>query len=267
MIDDLSRTLQVILNPLADISFEPPLTTFNPPISTLNVYLYDIRENADLRSNEPIIEKKGGQAIRHLPPLRVQCSYLITAWPVGGADLPLQEQAMLAAALETLAQFPSIPDIFLQGGLAGQLPSPPLVAARADQIKSYSEFWSALGGRYRAALTVSATISLPVFADEVSPLVTTRFAQIAPFGGAPESFIQVGGIVTDLLGNPLASAYVDVLGGGLRTRTGADGRYSFLRVAPGPRTFRVIAVGFQIATQARNVPGPPGSYDFQLTPL
>jgi hypothetical protein len=267
MIDDLSRTLELILSPLADISFDPPITSFNPGQSTLNVYLYDIRENAELRSNQPIIEKNGGQAVVHLPPLRVQCSYLITAWPVGGTSLPLQEQALLAAALETLGQFPVIPAAFLQGALTTQQPLPPLVAARADQMKSYSEFWSALGSRYKAALTVAATISLPVFADEVYHLVATRFAQVAPNDATPETFIELGGLITNPLGAPVADAYIDVLAAGLRTRSGADGRYRFPRAPAGARIFRVIAAGYQTLTATRTVPGPPDTYDFQLTPL
>ena len=43
----------------------------------------------ELRSNEPTLRRLNGQVEIQRPPLRVACSYLITAWPIGGTDLAL----------------------------------------------------------------------------------------------------------------------------------------------------------------------------------
>ena len=98
MIRDLSETLRAILDDpalagefpelaAAQIVFEHPTEQFNPQQTTIDLFLYDLRENMELRSNEPVIERNNGTAIIHRAPLRVACSYLITAWPVGLGDV------------------------------------------------------------------------------------------------------------------------------------------------------------------------------------
>src|SRR5215207_3840324 len=98
MIRDLSLTLQAILDDPAlaasfpelagaQVVFDRPSDTFNPSQTTIDLFLYDVRENMELRSNEPRLERLNGQTRIHPPPLRVMCSYLVTAWPVGGTEL------------------------------------------------------------------------------------------------------------------------------------------------------------------------------------
>src|SRR5690348_18389370 len=148
MIDDLSRTLQKILTqpalplPLrnAAIAFERPDDKFKPLQTTLNLFLYDVRENLELRSNELAIEKSDTQAVTHKAPMRLACSYLATAWPVGGADPALQEQLLLTQTLQALGRFPTIPAGFLQGALVGQEPPLPMVALHPDALKNLAEF-------------------------------------------------------------------------------------------------------------------------------
>src|SRR6476660_9700573 len=99
MIRDLSSTLRAILtqpNVPAELAntqiiFDQPSDSFQPNQTSIDLFLYDIRENMMLRDNEPVIQRVAGQAITRKPPLRADCSYLVTAWAVGGADLPLQE--------------------------------------------------------------------------------------------------------------------------------------------------------------------------------
>ena len=117
MISDLSQVLRKILEDSrrfpelaeAQVSFERPSETFNPGQTTVNLFLYDIREHLELRSNEPSIEMRGGQAIIHNPPKRIACSYLVAAWPVGGAELPLQEHRLLSQVLQVFSAYPTIP--------------------------------------------------------------------------------------------------------------------------------------------------------------
>ena len=89
MIDDLTETLREMLRrarprpPLGEalISFERPAENFKPKDQpTVNLFLYDIRENTTLRSNELSIERANGTVTMHRAPLRVACSYLVTAW-------------------------------------------------------------------------------------------------------------------------------------------------------------------------------------------
>jgi hypothetical protein len=168
MIRDLSETLRALLAPalpLADISFERPTDQFQPAQTTVNLFLYDVRENVELRSNEPVVRRLGNQSRTEPPPLRIACSYLVTAWPTGGGDLALEEHGLLSDSLRRLASFPTIPPEFLQGRLVGQQPPLPTMTAQPVGLNNPAEFWTALGNRLRVSLTLTATISLPVFEE------------------------------------------------------------------------------------------------------
>jgi hypothetical protein len=279
MINDLSLLLKKILDdpalpePLrsADIEFVRPTDPYSPGQRTVNLFLFDIRENVELRSNEPVVERVNGQAIIHRPPIRIACSYLLTAWPTGlaGEALVLQEHQLLSQALQALSRFPTIPASVLAGtGLAGQEPLLPMITAQPDGLKSASEFWSALGNKIRASLTVTVTISLPVFAATAGPLVTTIGTDFAPGPDAPpDAFAQIGGQVLSNTGQPVPGALVDITDAGLRARTNAEGFYAFAHVPQGTRTARVVAVGFHPKTQALIVPGQPEDYVITLIPL
>jgi hypothetical protein len=284
VIRDLSATLEVVLtSPVltadfpelqaATVVFERPTDTFAPASTTIDLFLFDVRENLALRSSEPRLERRGPEAALRPAPRRIDCSYLVTAWPVGGADLPLQEHRLLGQMLELLGRLPTVPPAFLQGRLVGQTPPLPMVVPQLDGLKSPAEFWTAMGSRLRASLTVTVTISVP-FAPEVSgPMVTTLrsgFGARGPAGPVDEEWIAIGGRVLDASGappgTPIAGAIVDVLDAGLRTTTDALGQYRFERVPAGTRTVRAVAVGFLPSTRVFAVPGPSEAYDFSLAP-
>ncbi len=283
MIRDLSATLDGVLTDpgltagfpelaAATVVFERPSDSFTPGSTSIDLFLFDIRENLALRSNEPRLERRGSEAVLRAAPRRIDCSYLVTAWPVGGPDLPLQEHRLLSQVLQLLSRTPTIPAPLLQGSLVGQTPPLPLIVPQLDGLKSPAEFWTAMGSRLRASLTVTVTISVP-YAPEVSgPVVTTlrnRFGDRGPLGPVEEEWLAFGGRVLDggsVPPAPIAGAVVDVVDAGLRTTTDALGHYRFERVPAGNRTVRAVAVGFQPSTRAFEVPGPSETYDFNLTP-
>lgn len=276
MIRDLSETLKAILQDpsvppelaAADILFDRPADPFTPAKTTVDLFLYDIRENTELRSNEQVVERRGNQSITHPAPLRLNCSYLVTAWPAGGAELALQEHRLLSEVLVVFGQFPTIPPLYLQGSLIGQDPPLPMVALHPDALKNLSEFWTSLGNKLRASLTLTVTISVPLYADVPGFLVTTRTAAIAPSQTAPpETLIEVGGRVLDMTAHGVPNAIVDILDMGLRQTSDSDGRFSFLQVPSGSHTLRAVATGFQITTQPLVVPGRSEDYEITLAPL
>ena len=185
MIDDLSRTLRAILQnkeltaafPELDkalIVFDPPVAGFAPTQPTVNLFLYDIRENMELRSNEPLQTRlinpdaKGDVEIKR-PPLRVACSYLITAWSVDAMEPALQEHRLLGQALQVLSSHATIPETFLQGQLRNQVPSLPMLTARSNGLKDPSEFWTALGNKLRPSISVTVTISMEKIEPKADP--------------------------------------------------------------------------------------------------
>jgi hypothetical protein len=280
-IDDLSKTLKAILqDPTfavmfpalagADIVFDRPLDTFAPTKSTVDLFLYDIRENLDLRLNQITSTRVGNQTITHPAALRLQCSYLATAWPVGGSDLVFQEQRLLTEVLVVLSHYPIIPSNFLQRSLIGQDPGMPMVALHPDALKNLAEFWSSLGSKLRASLTVTATISVPIFSDLPDYIVTTHrttYTSQTSLGNGTETLIQFGGRVVDMTAQAIPDALVDVLDAGLRDTTDNDGQFVFDSIVPGTHTIRVVAVGYKPQTQPLTVPGTPEDYVIQLSPL
>jgi hypothetical protein len=285
MIRDLSQTLRAILDDpalaptfpelaAAQIVFDRPTEPFTPAQTTLNLFLYDVRENVELRSNEPIIERLNGQVTIHRPPVRVACSYLVTAWPVGGQELALQEHRLLSQALQALSRFPTIPAAFLQGSLVGQEPPLPIMTAQADGFKNPAEFWTALGNKLRPSLTLTVTIAMKVFAPEPPvPIVITGHARLGErvtpaeekiSSETLEEFFRIGGRVTDAAHLPSAKATVMLVETGLITETNADGRYRLGPIKSGTFTLRVQK-GAAVKEVSITIPAQAGkNYDVQL---
>jgi hypothetical protein len=163
MINDLSESLRALLSQpglprdlaAAQIAFDRPSDTFKPAQTTIDLFAYALREDRTARRNLP--GSGNEQGIRH-----IACSYLITAWPVGGAELALQEQQLLGDVLQVLMGYPAIPAAFLRGKLAGQ-EAPRLMVLHPDADGGTSEFWTALGNRLRPSLGLIATIAVPAF--------------------------------------------------------------------------------------------------------
>jgi hypothetical protein len=280
MIDDLSLTLKAVLKDptfatafpeltAADVVFDRPVEPFTPSRTTIDLFLYDLRENLELRSNEYTVDIVGNQTLTHPAALRLACSYLVTAWPVGGAELALQEHRLLTQVLRVLSRYPMIPASFLKGSLVSQDPPLPMVALHPDALKNLAEFWSSLGSKIKASLTVTVTISVPVFADVTDFKVTTHTTSYAPGDGVPQdTLLQVGGrVLNDSTGAAIPDALVDIVDAGLRQSTDQDGFYAFTTVSPGAHSVRVVAVGFKPRIQTVPVPGVPEDYVIRLTPL
>ena len=279
MIDDLSRTLKAVLQDpsfaavfpelnAAEIVFDRPLDPFTPASTTVDVFLYDLRENLELRLNEPTTITVGNQVVTSPAALRLACSYLVTAWPVGGADLPLQEHKLLTQVLRVLSHYPIIPASFLQGTLLGQDPPLPMVTLHPDALKNLAEFWSSLGSKLKPSLTVTATISVPVFADVDDYIVYTHSTIYAPGINAPaETLIQFGGRVIDNNSKAVSGALVDLLDMGLRETTDDAGQFNFPNVTAGAHSVRALATGFKAKTKTVTVPDLPDNYVIQLAPL
>ena len=244
----------------AVIQFDCPVEGEYKPATprALNLFLYEVRENLELRSNEPLLTRRNNEVFTTRPPMRVACSYLVTAWPSGVATddelpMPLREQRLLGEALQVLAQYPTIPAPLLQGSLAGQEPPLPLVVAQADGLKDQSEFWTAIKGKLRPSLIVTVTASMPTAAEEKPELVTTRvirtgertgldIKEISPATLASAKMkgpLRIVGRITDDRGAPVKEAVVMIPALNLRARADADGRYRLEEVPEGQHTLLV----------------------------
>jgi Pvc16 N-terminal domain len=170
---DLDASLAALVRaelslPDVDISFVGPDEGFPPSsvrLPAVSFFLYDIRENTDLRSNEWEVKRRpDGSATRTRAPARVTCSYLITAWPSDATPDPAQdEHRLLGAVLTVLLRHRKIPAAYLRGELVGQEPPVPTRIIAENQLQSLGEFWQAMGGRPKASLHYGVTLSLDIF--------------------------------------------------------------------------------------------------------
>ncbi len=295
MINDLSRTLKHLLQTVAHdepqvfpllqgkaIEFARPDKEYKPnPQGSVCLFLYDIRENRELRSNEPIrVVNNNGQSTVERPPTRVVCSYLVTAWPaekVGvdlkaklniddetAVDLNLLEQQLLGEVLQVLSRYPTIPASSLQGKLA-EPPQPvplPMITAQAEGLTNISEFWSAIGSNLRPSLNVKATISVKVAAPEPeAKQVAERTLEEKP------SRLDITGQVNDATHTPIVGARIAIVELDLITTSDSNGRYTFSQVPIGKYHLQInwrAGEKLRRETVEINVPAAAGAYDVTL---
>ena len=286
MFQDLDETLKTILTDgtapvelqAADVSFEPPDKNFAPAVPTVNLFLYELKENRELRDPEPIIRRVGDTYVRRFPPLRVACTYLVTTWSDKTAAAKISEEhLLLGQALAWLSRVPIIPEPFLQGTLAlppQPFPLPTMVAQMEDG-KSAGEFWSALGSVPRPAFHLSVTISMDLGLEtpEGPPVVTKEMIlkeKMPP--GVPEpvmdEFFEIAGTVRDAVTLAVVPA-AEVTLVELEQVAIADdqGQFSFNQLDAGNYTLRTSASGFVTTDTPIVVPGTVlNAYDVNLTP-
>jgi hypothetical protein len=163
-VDDALRALlrtEVLRSGDVDIVLDAPTKDWaarrNAP--TVNMYLYDIREDMRRRSRGRLNEydEQGQITARHLPPRYIKLSYLLTAW----TQRPEDEHRLLSALLGTLLAFEAMPAAVLTGSLREMnLPVPLTVALPPPEDRAFADVWSALGGELKPSLDV--VISAPV---------------------------------------------------------------------------------------------------------
>ena len=263
MIDALTKTLSAILQSELNeyfgikevhVAFDPPVESFKSTVNkpTINLFLYDIRENTELRSKEPVINRIDGKACIQRPPLRVACSYLVTAWVNGDTEQSLlQEHQLLSQVLRILASYPTIDaeSGFLVESLKTQELPLPMITAQTDALKNPHEFWSAIGGKLRPSITVTVTIGMEMIQPKPVEVNIVKMHEIIlgertspdkqelKTGTRSEGY-RIGGRVTTTAADavdkkPVEGAIVSVKGTGLETKTDADGRYTLGLLVPG----------------------------------
>jgi hypothetical protein len=118
---------------------------------TLDLYLYDIREDLRRRENGlvDVHDEAGRVTARRRPPRYYKLSYLVTAW----TQRPEDEHRLLSAVLACFLRFDCLPPDILAGRLAGTtLPIATTVALPPPEDRALSDVWSALGGELKPSL-------------------------------------------------------------------------------------------------------------------
>lgn len=151
-----------------DVVFDAPTRDWaarrNMP--TVNLYLYDIREDLGLRSRgrRNVYDEQGRVVARTLPPRYFKLSYLISAW----TQRPEDEHRLLSSLLGCFLRYSALPADRLgtELGLTG-MPVPLSIALPPPENKAFTDVWSALGGELKPSLDV--VVSAPVVAAPSYP--------------------------------------------------------------------------------------------------
>ena len=170
-IDDALRGLvtgKALRGTEVEVAFEAPTKDWaarrNAP--TVNVYLYDIREDLRRRQRGLVSEYGSGGAVvaRHLPPRHVKLSYLVSAW----TQRPEDEHRLLSSLLSGFLRYEAIPAELLSGSLAALgLPVPMTVALPPPEDRAFADVWTALGGELKPSLDV--VVSAPIETGQIYP--------------------------------------------------------------------------------------------------
>jgi hypothetical protein len=216
MIEDIDEALrQLLLRELpvkdgeVDIQFYQPKREWSARLSrpTLNVFLYDVRENLKLRHTAAGWELERGDdgtSRQRRRPFRTDLHYVITAW----VKEPEDEHRLLSRTLMALFRVPEIPQDLLPPALQGQPAPIPLKVAQYDTGTNLSDLWSAMDNELRPAIVCVVTVAVNPYEAVPGPLVRTRELRVGQAGkpglerigegiaaNQPDTYWTIGGTV------------------------------------------------------------------------
>ena len=170
MIDEIDAALKSLLTDEAlggsevDVVFDAPTKDWaarrNAP--TVNVYLYDIREDMRKRTRGMINDynDEGIVVGRRLPPRFYNLSYLVTAW----TQRPEDEHRLLAEMLLCFSNYEAMPPERLNGRIGAlDLPVEMKISLPPPEDRSFADVWTALGGELKPSIDV--VLSVPLAPD------------------------------------------------------------------------------------------------------
>lgn len=185
MIHELDETIRQLLiekgrlnGDEIDIAFNQPTGEWAASLSrpTINCWLYDIRENAELRANlQWEVTRENGRATRRRPPLRFDLSYLVTAWTRKVED----EHQLMWRALGALSSLNVLNPEACIGTLQQQPYKIPVkVAQSAEAVSTLAELWGVLENQMRAGFNFIVTLAFDPTRGFESAMVLTKKVKV-----------------------------------------------------------------------------------------
>jgi len=272
VITDIDETLKQLLIkkvPLkpgeVDICFEMPDREWSAKSTRprVNFYLYDIRENHELREFDWTVERNGNKtATKKTAPIRVDLSYLVTVWTNAIED----EHRLLWYVMAALFRHPNIPEDLFQGELKGHdLLLNTQVAQPDGVLKNPADFWGAMDNRLKPAINYVITVPLDLEYQATAPIVRSWILRLHGEGNLiDKEWVQIEGMVCQK-GKPergIAGATLLIKETGGTANTDELGRFAFGRLSQGNYTVRVSAPDRKEREIALTIPGK--SYDIEI---
>lgn len=250
-----------------DIRFEAPTQERAERLllPTLNFFLFEVRENTELRQSAYQTRQVNGRAERRSAPKRFDLHYMVSALSSESED----EHLLLWRALTTLGRFPQIPEELLPE--AARRLEIPLVTRFCEGAESQRllNVWSALGTQPRAALSYIVTVPVDLAVVIEAPLVLTRVTRYIRQTSSEETVETgrlVGGVVRARDGKTLAGIRISLEGRAGESITTPEGRFVLSNVPAGQVNLRLIATDGQErrVTIADTTSQPAQAADFEI---
>src|SRR3989440_11546187 len=150
MLLELHNTLQQLLYERGQISPREVDITFEAPTHeridkltrpTINMFLFDLQENIELRQSNFETTRNNGRAERRQAPRRFDLRYMVSALTTAIED----EHELLWRVLVTLVQHPQLPAELLSDELRTLGAPLTMRVSQADEGQRLSGIWTALG--------------------------------------------------------------------------------------------------------------------------
>ena len=244
------------------VSFDAPTAAWAEAVErpALNFYLYDVKESREERRVEWDEARVDGRTVELPPPVRLDVSYVITAWAASAED----EHGLLSAALAIAYAHPALPDDVRTGVLAEDEAYDHELRVRAAQPPGEGHgpaFWAALGAGHKASLDFGVGVwCRPGRAREQAPPVRTQTLRMASRGrpaAGVEELHRISGTVRGGDGEPAEGAWVVLPESGGLAVTDADGRFTLAALRAGRHALRVRGTTGAEAEATADVPGAP----------
>jgi hypothetical protein len=239
-----------------EIAFDAPTREWAGQLSApaVNLFLYDMRESEDDRASGWTKQRIGDEFVEGPPPLVMEVSYAITAWAQAVED----EHRLLSQVLSVLYAFPVLPEEILNGRLRNGSQSLSIKAKVGQAKGDKADFWTAVGGQYKASLDYVVRLTVESGFRRQVPQVRTQTIRTRLKDGPPSAVVEMhrtGGTVADADGEPLADVWVTLPDSGRWASTNAEGRFRFDRLTPGKHRLLARTADGREAAADLEVPG------------
>jgi hypothetical protein len=285
MIADLDETLRKLLveelpvkNGEIDIEFDQPNREWSAKLTkpTVNLFLYDLRENAELRHHQYMRMNGNGRnntASFKKTPMRVECYYMMTTWAAEAED----EHRLMTRCLMALYRHPVLPEHLLVGSMQHPIFDIQTRLARQDRLTNPAEVWSALDNEMRPSVSYTVTLTLDPWTEIDGPIVRTlrlRSGQATRLpiykdldeGTAGFDRTYIAGTVRNAKrkDEPEPGLQVAIKGTGWMDTTDEQGRFSLGGMPQGDYTLVVWPSKGKPKERKISVPAADGDYDLEI---
>lgn len=281
MIADLDRTIKELVveempikNGEVDVKFDQPTREWSSRLTkpTLNLFLYDVRENNVLRQHQWEQRNRNGdgrarQARMKRTPHRVDCNYMITAW----ASRPEDEHRLLTRCLLALFRHPVLPEERLLGSLQNPQYEIRSHLASHDKLTNPAEVWSALDNELRPSVSYVITLALDPWTEVSGPMVLSRTLRTGQSETLPQeqTLLEETIVAANVIGGvvisgdePQSGVAVAIKDSGWLATTDAQGHFTLGAMPPGEYT--LVAWTTEGKPVEKDVTVPAGRYDIEL---